>query len=111
MEHIKDQFVNSFNAEIVPEFSTPEKRQEMAEELINKIFIVGGPIEYYGMKEFKAVGSEGPSLYWTFTFFIKLGPENKRLQTITLANYGGIDFSMHHFDIRSMKEILAPYNV
>jgi hypothetical protein len=102
MDYFRDQPVNSFNAEIVDEFSTQEKRQEMAEKLVNTAFIVDGPIKYYGMKEFDQQGSMAPSIYWTFTFTIELGPENKRLQTITIASYGGIDFTMHHFDIRSL---------
>lgn len=101
MDYIKDQTVNSYNAEIVEEFSTPEKRQEVAERVVNTLFKPTSSVEFFGLKEFDRMGTDDnipPSIYWTYVFTVK--SMGHVYQTITLSSYGGMEFNFHSLTIK-----------
>ena len=100
MEYIKDQTVNTYNAEIVDEFNTPEKRQQAAERIVHTMFKSNSAVEFYGLNEFNRISADlSPSIYWTYVFTV-VGMGAK-MQTITLGNDGGIDFNFHRLGIKS----------
>lgn len=103
MDYIKDQEVNTYNAEIVEEFNTPEKRNEIAERVANTLFKVTSNVEFYGLKEFNHQGDLPPSIYWTYVFRVK-GMNAFQFQTITLGNDGGMDFNFHRLGIKSFTQ-------
>ena len=95
MDYIKDQTVNTYNAEIIPDLETPEQRQAMAEKVVNSLFNATSGVEFYGLTCFDKHGDGdkyGPSVYWTYTFMV---PAIVGLNTITIDNRGGMDFNFH----------------
>ena len=102
----KDQTVNSFNAEITEALSTPELRQMVAETIANRAFKVIGKVEFHHLKEFDRLSPDlPPSIYWVYTFrcsAITYSGGYFKLNTITLSNDGGVDFSFHSCTIKNM---------
>ena len=102
MDYIKDETVNSYNAEIIKALSTPKKRLKIANKLTRSNFRVTEEVKFYGLTEYDKRGdepSEQATIYWTFTFKTDSVEGFYRFQTICISNYGHVDFNMHSVKI------------
>lgn len=102
-KEIKDQTVNSFNAEIKEAISTPELRLHVATTVAKRAFNVVGEVEFHHLKEFDRLSSNlPPSIYWVYTFrceALTYGDGTPKINTLTLSNYGSIEFNFHSVNI------------
>lgn len=105
-KEIKDQTVNSFNAEITEELSTPELRQMVAETIVDRAFKRVGKVEFHHLSEFDRLSPNiAPSVYWVYTFrcsAITYSGGYFKLNTITLSSDGGVEFNFHSCTIKNM---------
>ncbi len=104
-QFIKDQTVNSYSAEIQPEIDTPEKRLEIVKKVVDQNFKRISDVKFDHLSEFEQRGEErtiySPCIYWVYTFKTSMiAPPSVKEHTITLANYGGVDFNFHSFNIK-----------
>lgn len=110
-KEIKDQTVNSFNAVINEKLDTPEKRLDVATTICKRAFNVVGDLTFHHLSEFdhrdedKPRDEFSPSIYWVYDFKVEglVVPgttDQYKHNSITLANYGGVDFGFHSFNIR-----------
>lgn len=108
MDYIKDETVNTFNAQIIPELETPEMRLQVVERVANTMFHTTSSVEFYGLTCFDKHGEDdkyGPTIYWTYIFSVK--GQGHRYQTITLDGQGGMDFNFHRLFLSTFNTYMS----